>query len=457
MLDLSTVAIPTSLAGKVIAPGHADYDAARKVWNGMIDRHPALIVRCQSADDVVASVNFARDQNLVLAVRGGAHNVAGNATCDDGLVIDLSGMKTVTVDAANRTARAGAGCTWADLDRATHEFGLATTGGLVSTTGIAGFTLGGGIGWLMRKFGLTCDNLRAVDIVTADGRQRHASATENPDLLWGVRGGGGNFGVVTAFDYDLHPIGTVLGGLVLYPASQATEVLRFFRDFVATAPDELTCLAAFLTAPPAPFVPRDLHFKPAIAIAACYAGDPAQGEAFVQPLRAFGPPAADVIGPIPYPALQSMLDESAPSGMHNYWKSAFVGGLSDGAIDALVSRGAAMQSPFSAIHIHHMQGAVSRVDPEATAFGHRDGQFVINLVGMWPDPGESDLHTGWVRDSYAAIGPYATGAYVNFMGEEGADRVRAAYTPATYARLAALKRKFDPRNLFRLNQNISPV
>jgi len=456
MLDLKSDTFAKRLTGTVIVPGDEAYDEARKVWNGMIDRHPAMIVRCQSTADVVAGVNFARDNDMLLAVRGGAHNVAGSATCDGGMVIDLSNMKGVTVDAATRTARAEAGCTWADFDKATHPFGLATTGGLVSGTGIAGFTLGGGVGWLMRKYGLACDNLRAVEIVTADGRQLLASAEENPDLLWGVRGGGGNFGVVTAFEYDLHPISTVLGGLVVHPASRASEVLKFFRDFVASAPDELTCLAAFFTAPPAPFIPLELQLKPAIAIMVCYAGSPEAGEPFVLPLRQFGPPAADVIGPMPYPVLQSLFDEGAPSGLQNYWKSAFVNELNDAAINVLVAQAAAMPSPLSALHIHHLEGAVNRVGFNATAFGHRDARFVLNLVGTWPDPNDSELNVRWVRDCYAAIGPHASGPYVNFMGDEAQDRVRAAYNPANYERLVALKRQYDPRNLFRLNQNIRP-
>jgi FAD/FMN-containing dehydrogenase len=459
MLDVRTDRFPARLADKTVWPGDEGYDAARKVWNGMIDRRPAMIVRCQTPDDVIASVNFGRENNLLLAVRGGAHNVAGNATCEGGMVIDLSPMKLVTVDSAAKTARAEAGCTWADVDRATHPFGLATTGGLVSTTGIAGFTLGGGIGWLMRKYGLTCDNLRGIDLVTADGQLVRASATENPDLFWGLRGGGGNFGIATAFTYDLNPISTVLGGLVLHPIDRATDLLRFVRDFAATAPDELTCVAVFLTAPPAPFVPPDLQFKPAIAVAVCYAGSPEDGSPVVHPLRTFGPPAADLIGPMPYPALQSMLDESAPGGMQNYWKSTFLNELSDAAIDVLVTQAAAMRSPLSAIHIHHVEGAVSRVGADATAFGHRDARYVLNFVGMWPDPSESAAHIQWVRDAHTAISPYATGgAYVNFMGEEGEDRVRgAAYPPAIYARLLALKRKYDPDNLFRLNQNINPT
>jgi FAD/FMN-containing dehydrogenase len=457
MLDLNSRVLEQSLTGSVVVPGDDGYEEARKVWNGMIDRRPAMIVRCQTPSDVLASVNFARANDLVVAVRGGAHNVAGNATCDDGIVIDLSPMRKVTVDSAARTATAEGGCTWADFDQATHAFGLAMTGGLVSTTGIAGFTLGGGIGWLMRKYGLTCDNLRAVDLVTADGRRARASASENPDLFWGVRGGGGNFGVVTSFEYALHPVDTVLGGLVLHPASRAAEVLRFFGEFVATAPDELTSLAAFITAPPAPFVPQDLQLQPAIAIAVCYTGDLEEAERAVRTLREFGPPAADVIGPMPYPVLQSLLDESAPKGVQNYWKSAFLNDLDEATIQTLVAQSAAMRSPLSAIHLHHMEGAVGRVGPADTAFGHRDGRFVLNIVGMWPDPSESDGHVRWVRDCYDAMMAHATsGVYVNFLGEEGQDRVRAAYTSAQYDRLVRLKREYDPTNLFRLNQNIRP-
>jgi FAD/FMN-containing dehydrogenase len=373
------------------------------------------------------------------------------------MVIDLSRMKQVDIDPASRTARAQPGCTWSDFDQATHPYGLATTGGLVSTTGVAGFTLGGGIGWLVRKHGLTCDNLRGADVVTADGRQVHASESENPDLLWGLRGGGGNFGVVTALEYDMHPLTTVLGGLVLHPASRATEVLRFFREFVATAPDELTCIAIFLTAPPAPFVPSELQMKPAIAIAVCYAGDTAEGERVVQPLRTFGPPVADLIGPMPYPVLQSMFDEGAPYGMQNYWKSAFLDDLGNAAVDALVGAASEMRSPLSALHIHHLQGAVAHVDSEATAFRNRNARFVLNIVGMWPDPADSVGNTSWVRDTHAAISPYANGSgYVNFMADEGQDHVRAAYSRTAFERLVGLKREYDPHNLFRLNQNIRP-
>ena len=456
MLDLrNDTTFAQGLAGTVIWPDSEGYDDARKVWNGLIDRHPALIVRCQTVQDVIASVNFARENDLLLAVRGGAHNVAGNATCDGGMVIDLSQMKAVEVDAERRSARAQPGCTWADFDHITQDFGLATTGGLVSTTGIAGFTLGGGVGWLMRKFGLACDNLRAAELVTAAGEVVQVSADAAPELLWGLRGGGGNFGVVTAFEYDLHPVSTVLGGMLLYPAETAPALLRFLREFVTHAPDELTCLAVFMTAPPAPFVPDALHFKPAIAIALCYVGDAGAGERVLQSLRAFGTPAADLIGPMPYTALQTMFDETAPSGLQNYWKSTFLESLSDDAIDVLVSQAARMRSPMSALHVHHLQGAVSRVATEATAFGHRDAAFVLNIVGTWPDPADTEANVDWVRVTYERItSNHGAAPYINFMGEEANDRVRAAYTSDNYGRLMELKRRYDPHNLFRLNQNI---
>ena len=309
----------------------------------------------------------------------------------------------------------------------------------------------------MRKFGLACDNLRAAELVTAAGRIVHASADENSELLWGLRGGGGNFGVVTVFEYDLHPINSVLGGLVLHPTSRAPEAMRFFRDFVASAPDELTCLAVFMTAPAAPFVPTELHFQPAIAIAACYVGDPIDGERALQPLRAFGPPVADVIGPMPYPVLQSMMDESAPAGLQNYWKSTFLATLGDAAIDVLVAQAAAMRSPLAALHIHHLGGAVGRLPGDGTAFAHRDAGFVLNIVGTWPDPVDSAANVEWVRSTYDAIAAHSAAApYINFMGEEASEHVRAAYSPGNYERLVALKREYDPHNLFRLNQNIRP-
>jgi FAD/FMN-containing dehydrogenase len=449
--------LSAQLRGRLIRPQDAEYETARHVWNGMIDRHPAVIVRCISAADVIAAVNMAREHGLAVAVRGGSHNVAGNAVCDGGMVIDLTEMKGIRVDAANRTVRAEPGLTWAEFDRETQEFGLATTGGLVSTTGVAGFTLGGGIGWLVRKYGLACDNLRSVDIVTADGTLRTASPIENADLFWGVRGGGGNFGVVTSFEFQLYSVGPmVLGGAVFHPLERAADVLRFYREFVASAPDELTTLVAIITAPPLPFIPEDLRGKPSIAIAACYSDAEDQGEAVLRPLHSFGPPAADVIGPIPYTALQGMFDEGAPAGLHNYWKSHYLGALEDDVIEVIVQHAAAMPAPFGQIHLHQLGGAISRVPSEATAFGHRDAAYVLNIIGTWADPGETDQDIQWVRDFWAPLQRYSRGVYVNFTGEEGDEVVRSAYDANAYDRLVALKQKYDPSNFFRLNQNIKP-
>lgn len=446
------------LRGHVIGPKDAEYDEARKLWNGMIDRYPSAIARCADPDDVATVLEFAQASGLPLAVRSGGHGVAGNAMCDDGLVIDLTAMKNVRVDREGRRAIAGAGARWGEFDRATQEAGLATTGGLVSTTGIAGLTLGGGIGWLMRCHGLTCDNLEAAELVTADGRKLRACATENAELFFGLRGGGGNFGVATSFEYRPHPVSTVLGGLVLHEVARAREILRFWRDFVRSAPDELTTLAAFITAPPAPFVPRGLQGRPVVAIVACCTDAGEEGERAVRQLRRFGPPAADALGSMPYTALQSMLDPGAPPGLNNYWKSGYLPALSDEAIDAFVEHTARAGSPLAQTHIHHMGGAVRRVPADATAFSHRDAEFAFNVVSTWTERHETERHIGWAREFFYALEPLATGGvYVNFLGDEGEDRVRAAYGERTYDRLRALKRQYDPANLFRLNQNIRPA
>ncbi len=440
----------------LIRPGDADYDAARHVWNGRADRHPALIVRCATTDDVVSAIRLARQHGLPLAVRGGGHSVAGFGTCDGGVVIDLAPMAAVNVDAARRRARAGGGTTWGRFDQATGAAGLGTTGAMISTVGVGGLTLGGGFGMLMRKYGLAADNLRAAQVVTADGAVVTASETEHADLLWGLRGGGGNFGVVTAFEFDLHPISTVLGGMVLHPAAHAGALLRFYRDFVATTPDELTTMVFFLTAPPAPFVPESLHGRPAVAILACYAGTGAEAEAAVAPLRTACDPAADLLQPLPYPALQSMLDSAAPAGLQNDWKAAYLPALSDAAIAVLVERASAMASPLSSVHIHHLGGAVARVPEQATAFAHRGAAFALNILPAWTNPAESTAHVGWAYALWQAMQPYAAeGVYSNFLGDEGPARVRAAYG-ANYARLAALKQQYDPENIFRGNQNIPP-
>jgi FAD/FMN-containing dehydrogenase len=447
-----------SLRGALVGPGDDGYETARRVWNGMFDKRPRLIARCTGVADVISAVQFARSQNLLVAVRGGGHSFPGLSTCDDGLVIDLSPMKGIRVDPQARTARAQPGVTWGEFDRETAAFGLATTGGLVSTTGIAGFTLGGGIGWLMRPYGLTCDNLISADVVTADGRVVTASATENADLFWALRGGGGNFGIVTSFEYRLHPVSMILGGVLFYPAAQAREVLRNYRQFVETAPDQLTTMAAFLTAPPAPFIPAHLQGTPMVGIVVCYAGPIEEGEAAVRSLRAFGPPAVDVVGPMPYTVLQTLFDAGAPHGLLYYSRSDFLPALSDGAIDTLMAQAAAMASPLSAIHLHHMGGAMSRVPAGETAFSNRGAPFTLNTIAAWGDPGESASHMQWVRDLSAAIKPHTTGAvYVNFLGDEGEERVRAAYGASTYDRLAAAKHAYDPTNLFRLNQNIKPM
>jgi FAD/FMN-containing dehydrogenase len=457
MSDPALERFRSELEGELVLPRDAGYEAARRVWNGAIDRRPAAIARCTGRADVARALAFALREKLPVAVRGGAHNVAGNATVDSGLVIDLSRLKAIRVDAAARRAAAEPGVTWAEFDRAAAAFGLATTGGLISTTGIAGFTLGGGIGWLMRAHGLTCDNLLSAEVVTADGRTLQASEAENPDLFWALRGGGGNFGIVTRFEYRLHPVSSVTAGLVLHPAARASEMLRHYREIAATAPDALTMMFGFLTAPPAPFVPQRLQGKPAVAVLVCHTGDPAEGAELVRPIKAMGPPAADAIGVMPYTALQSMLDAGAPAGLLNYWKGAYLDELSDAAIETLVEHGARMGSPLCQLHVHQMGGAVARVAPEATAYSHRRAGFAVNVVGMWGDPSESDRHTGWARATAAALAPFATGGvYVNFLGDEGEQRVRAAYSEGTYARLAELKAKYDPENVFRLNQNIRP-
>jgi len=449
-----------SVRGEVILPGDAAYDSARAIFNGMIDRRPAAIVRCTGAADVIGAIRLARREGLPLAVRGGGHNVAGNALCDGGLVVDLSRMKGIRVDPAKRVAQAQPGLTWGEFDHETQAFGLATTGGLVSTTGIAGFTLGGGIGWLAREHGLTCDNLISADVVLPDGQLVHASETEHADLLWGLCGGGGNFGIVTSFELRLHPVGPmVTGGLVLHPIARARELLQFCRDYLAGAPDQLTALIVFLTAPPAPFVPAAFHGAKMAAVAVCYTGPSATAEEVLRPLKTFGPPVVEHIGPVPYVTLQSMFDASAPPGLQNYWKSEYITGLSDGVIDLLIDSAGQMASPLSAVHVHQLGGAISRLPEEATAFGHRRAPYLVNIIAMWPDrSAAAEPHVQWARSLWAALQPYsAGGAYVNFMtGEEGHDRVRAAYGQ-NYDRLAALKAKYDPTNLLRFNQNIRPA
>lgn len=445
-----------NFSGEVIYPGDEGYETYRKVWNGMIDRRPALIARCYGVADVITAVQFARSHNLLVAVRGGGHNVAGNAVCNGGIVIDLSPMKGVRIDPTSRTVRAQAGVTWGELDHEIQAFGLATTGGIVSTTGISGLTLGGGIGWLMRKYGLACDNLLSVDIVTADGRYIVAKASEHPDLFWGVRGGGGNFGIVTSFEYQLHPVSTVTGGLVIYPAAQFRDVLRFYRDYCASAPDELTTLALFFTAPAEEFIPSSLHGTLVLGIAVCHCGSLEQAEMVLRPLHTFGPPAANLLSPMSYSALQTMFNDSYPAGRHYYWKSDYLTDLTDEAIETIGVHMVERTSLLSALNIHQMGGAIKRISAETTAFGHRDAPFLANIVASWSGPEPGEQHVQWARDLSAGLARYSKGTYVNFLTNEGEASVRASYDPEAYQRLVELKHTYDPTNLFRLNQNITP-
>jgi FAD/FMN-containing dehydrogenase len=446
------------LHGSLVQPGDAAYDEARAIWNGVHDGRPAVIARCVDAADVAHAIGFARSEGLDVAVRGGGHSIPGFSTCDDGIVIDLSPMKGVRVDVEGRTGVAEGGVLWAEFDAATQEHGLATTGGLVSTTGVAGFTLGGGIGWLMRKHGLACDNLRSAEVVTADGQILTASATENADLFWGLRGGGGNFGIVTTFEFDLHPVGpTVTAGPVFYPGDRAEEVMRFYRDFVRDLPDELTTLVNLLTAPPAPFLPEEWHGKKLVALIGCWSGDVEEGAKAMQPLRELGDPVADLVGPMPYVQMQSLIDALWPHGTKAYMKAGYLRELDDAAIETMARYHQDATSPASEIHIQHFGGAVGRVDGDATAYGERQAPFVLNTIAVSHEPGGIDTHVDWAQQLYAEIEPSLTGgAYINFLSAEGEERVKAAYGAKKFDRLRGLKDRYDPTNLFHLNQNIPP-
>jgi hypothetical protein len=453
MSEARSIAAPLDRFSKrvtaaVIRPGDAEYDRARRVWNGMIDRRPALIVRCADVDDVVACVEFARDHGLPIAVRGGAHSVAGHGTCDDGIVIDLSPMRAVKVDADRQRASVQAGATWGVFDAAAQTHGLAVTGGIMSETGVAGLTLGGGIGWLMRKHGLSADNLLGADVVTADARRLTASADENADLFWGLQRGGGNFGIVTELRFRLHPVGPiVLAGWALFPQEKTAEVLRFHRDFAARAPDELTTIVILRRLPQLPSVPPFLRGVPVIGVAVCHCGVIEDGERAVQPLRAFGPPLVDGIALKPYVAHQTMFDAAQPAGRHNYWKTAYLAGLGDGAIDAIVEGARRMTSPLSVVALYQLGGAAKL----------GGAAFCLNAAATWTEPAENERHIGWARDFANGLEAHSCpGAYVNFLGDEDEDRVGAAYRE-TFARLVALKTQFDPENVFRLNQNIKPT
>jgi FAD/FMN-containing dehydrogenase len=447
----------TRFRGALLRPDEEGYDEARRVWNGAIDRRPALIARCAGADDVAEAVRFARERDLPVSVRGGGHAVAGHAVCDGGVMIDLSLMKGIRVDPVARTARAAGGVLWSELDVATQAVGLATTGGIVSHTGIGGLTLGGGLGHLMRKHGLTADNLLAVDLVTADGERLRVDEDSEPELLWGLRGGGGNFGIATALEYRLHPVGPlVLGGPVFWPIADAPAVLRRLREYAPEAPDELGMTLALMLAPPLPFLSREHFGKPAMGLVLAWSGDPAEGERALAPLREVGTPLADVVNVLPYVALQTLLDGGAPHGRHYYWKSHRIPDLSDAVIDVLVEHVAAVTSPFAQINGWAMGGAVTRVPADATAVGEREVGFDINLpVGWLPGDPEPERHREWSRAGWEALRPHSSGIYANFISDEGSAGVRAAYGERL-ARLTALKDRYDPTNLFRMNANIPP-
>lgn len=436
--------------GALIAPGDAEYDEARRIWNGMIDRRPALIAQCGGTADVVAAVNFARKKGLAVAVRGGGHNVSGNAVCDGGIVIDLRPMKRVTVDPDRRLARAEGGVTWREYDRETQRHGLASPGGAISTTGIAGLTLGGGFGWLSRSYGLACDSLVAAELVTAKGEVLTASDRENPDLFWGLRGGGGNFGVVTRFEYRLYPVGDLYAGLILYPRSEAGAFLRMFADLTAGAPEELSTMAALLSTPDG---------DPAVGAFCVYNGPRPAGERALAPVRAFGTPLLDDVGLKPYTDVQQAFDAGFPAGKRNYWKSSFLAALEPGCTDTLVGCANRAPSPLCVVGIEHMLGgAVARVGADATAFDTRDADYNLLLLGMSDDPEMDAAIKDWAREGWQQVQPYATGAvYVNYMDADEADRITDAYGSSHYARLVALKKRYDPDNLFRLNQNIDPA
>ena len=439
-------------AGEAITPSDGRYDAAREVWNAMVQGRPAVIARCHTVADIVSAVALCRDAGVYPAVRAGGHSVAGLST-GDSVVIDLTAMRRVDVDPGARRARVQPGATWHDLDAAGQPHGLATTGGLISATGVAGLTLGGGIGWLQRRFGLACDNLVAADIVTAGGDVVHADAEENPDLLWALRGGGGNFGVVANLEFALHPVATVYSGLMLWPFERARDVLTEFHAWAADLADDGSMLISIMTAPPEPFVPAELVGQRAIGLVGCWCGDLDAGAAAMQPMRDLGP-AVDLFGPMPYPALQSMLDAGAPFGLRNYFRTGFLDGLGDAVIDALIEHGAALPSPMSQIHVHQMGGAVARGD---SAFANRDAAFTYNLISTWIEPGEDDVHLSANRAAATALAPLSAGrAYVNFLASADTDTVRSAYGADIYGRLAHVKREFDPGNLFRVNQNVPP-
>lgn len=457
MNGISFDSLREAVRGQVISAGDADYDAARAVHNGMIDKKPAAVVRVSQVADVIACVNFARDNSLDLAIRGGGHSAPGFGTWDDALVIDFVNTRGVRVDPANATARSEAGATWADFNHATHAFGLATTGGIVGTTGIAGLTLGGGIGYLSRKYGLSCDNLISADVVTAEGKFLTASERENADLFWALRGGGGNFGVVTSLEYRLHPVDMVHAGVIVYPLEHGETVARFYRDHLASAPEELGAFLAFALGPPVPFLPEEWHGKPVCVVVGMWTGDPAEGAARWQPFLDVAPVAGAMVGPMPYPALNQAFDALQPKGIRGYWKADFLPELTDEAIQQHIRYGATVPTVQTAVHIYPIDGAVQRVGPTETAFANRNVKFAPVIAAFWEDPAEGDEKIAWVREYAEALRPYsAPGGYINFMDGDDLPRVAENYGP-NFGRLREIKAKYDPQNLFHVNQNILPA
>ena len=461
-MTIDASAIETFAAGflgEVITPDHPGYDASRQIWNGHIQRRPAVIARCNGVADVMAAVRFGREHDLLTSVRGGGHAVAGHAVCDDGLVIDLSAMTGTRVDPLARTIRLEGGSLNSHLDRESQAFGLAATGGFVSHTGIGGLTLGGGIGHLMRKCGLSIDALRSCDVVTADGEFLVASEEENAELFWCLRGGGGNFGIVTSFEFNLFPVGpTVLAGMLAWPMDHAPKVLSFLRDFMADAPDEIGMIGNLRLAPPLPVIPEELHGKPIVALVPTYAGAVEDGEKALGALKELGEPAVNTLMPKPYAMHQKAFDAALPHGRHYYWKSHKLGPLADDMIEIIAARAAAITSPLSSMALFTFGGAVARVDEDATAFPYRDAAHDINIVASWlpEQAADADRHMGWVRETFAALEPYSRGVYVNFTSDDAASRVRSAYSDAQWARLTSMKAKYDPTNFFRMNANIPP-
>ena len=460
----TTMTLPTTAArelapgfdGQLIAPGDPEYNEARKVYNAMIDRRPGLIARCASVADVSKVVSFSREHDLLLAVRGGGHNGGGLGVCDDGVVLDLSLLKEIEVDEAGRTVRVGGGCIWGEVDRATHPYGLATPSGIISTTGVGGLTLGGGIGHLTRKHGLSIDNLLEAEVVLADGERVTSSADENPDLFWGIRGGGGNFGVVTSFRFRLHPVSTVIAGPTLWPLEMADEVMAFYRDFMATAPRDLNGFLALMTVPPAPPFPEELHLEKVAAVVWCYLGPPELADEVFAPVREVGPPLLHGPHELPFPALQGAFDGLYPPGLQWYWRADFLNDLPGEAIQRHVAFAERLPTPFSTMHLYPIDGAAHDVGSSDTPFSYRDARWAEVIVGVDPDPASAEAIRRWTVEYWEATHPYsAGGAYVNFMMDEGRDRVRATYG-TNYDRLVEIKRDYDPGNLFRVNQNVAP-